>query len=412
MSINITQFKASITPKLHGASLAKIAGLYEKMREAASNMRLRVYPPTLIRSAAIQNAIYDRVYNYTCQDDCDSQSIIDIRPIGERSRQDANIPAGGIKSFDIKKAENTYTIEQINGVKTLRLSKCLMPRTILNRCDSLSDGTIVASGDASNLSVDYLDHVSGEAALKFDLSGATGTGVITFTLAGPVDLTKLLNLGALFEWFKFPVASGLTSVKLRWGTDGSNYWEKTVTAAQDRAFADNAWMLLNHQWNSATKVGTPSEGAIVHLEVIVSYVSGTPRTGVGLDNITAALGQAWETVYYSSAFFTDITGATHKQIPSTDSDIILLEDDALAIFTYEFMLTLQQELKGKNMASDFAFFRSQLYGLQKNGETITEGLYELYGDKYPSQIPPRQETYYGFDPLDGYGDSGTGFDDD
>ncbi len=80
---------------------------------------------------------------------------------------------------------------------------------------------------------------------------------------------------------------------------------------------------------------------------------------------------------------------------------------------YEFMLTLQQEIKGKNMSADYAYFRSQLYGQSTpRGTDVGAGLYELYANKYPSQIPPRQDTYYDFDPLDGYGHQGDGFDDD
>jgi hypothetical protein len=393
---------------LHGTTLAKVQDVYGKFGEAASTMRLKCAPPSLIRSAPIANAIYDKVFNYSCPADCDSQSIIDIRPISDkRFRFDDNIPTQGIKQFDIKKAENTYTIEYINGQKTLRLSKNLTPRTLLTRCDTLSEATFAAIGDASNLRIDSLDKISGEGAVKFDLSGATGTGGVSIDLKGPVDLSQLESLGALFTYFKFPTASILTGVELRWGTSASSYWSRTVTAAQDRAFADNAWLLLNHQWNGASKVGSPISGAITHLEIIAHYTSGTAYVGAGIDNITAALGEAWEVVYYSNSLFTDTTGVTWKQEPTNDTDIIRLDDDGINILLFEFMLTLQQELKGKNMGSDYQFFTNQLDGrFGQRGIRLTQGLYELFNAKYPSQVPVREQTYYEFDALDGNGGQG------
>lgn len=406
---NISTFKTAATSKLHGTTLAKVSNIYGKLFEAAGKLRLRVFPPSIIKSAAIANAIYDRVYNYAIPDDCDTQSIIAIRPIGPRGVYDRNVPTQSLEQFDIKKAENTFTVEEIAGVKTLRLSKELTPRTIITTCDSTSDGTITLGGDASNLTVNYLDFISGLGSLSFDVSGATGQATIEFALAGPIDLSTLLNLGALFAWVKFPTA--LTSAQLEWGTDGSNAWSKSVTAAIDRAFVANAWQLLQFLWNSATKTGSPDEGAITWVRLTLNYASGTAYTGVLVDNITAALGSAYEVVYYSNAIFTDSTGATWKQTPTAESDLVRLDDDGINLLLYEFLLTLQQELKGKNMANDYAFFQTELYGrFGYRGAQLTAGLYQVYQEKYPSQVPPRQETYYEFDPLDGESNSGEGFD--
>lgn len=408
--ITVGAFKTKVEGKLHGTSLAKVNDVYGKFFEAAANLRLRATPPSLIRSAVIANAIYDRVYNYVCQDDLDQESVLDIRPVGERDVNDDNVATQGQKRFDIKKSNNTFTVEYVNGVKTLRLSKCLTPRTILATCDTLTG--ITSSGDVTGLVLDDLNKVSGNSALSFNLSGVTGQGIITFAI-DPTDLSSLLNLGAFFEWFKFPLASALVNVDLRWGTSATDYWHKQVTSAQDRAFADSAWQLLNHQWSSATKVGNPNAAAITRLDVVINYTMGTARNAVGLDNITAALGEVWEVLYYSNRFFTDSTGVTWKETPTADTDLIRLDSDGINLLLYEYLLTLQQEIKGKNMVADYAYFRTLLYGqFGTRGVQLMKGLYELFNDKYPSQVIPRQDTYYGFDPLDGYGNSGDGFEAD
>lgn len=396
--LTVSQFKTRITPKLHGTSLAKISAVYEKMEEASGNLISKVSPYSLIRRARIANAIYDKVYNYSIEDDCTVDSILDIRPIGLRSTAD-NLQGTFAQEFDIKKPDNRFYVEYINGVKTLRLSKELQSRIVLFEADSLTIGaTVTSSGDVTDVELDYLDHVSGSASIKFNLSGSTGQGIINIALASTIDLSDLEDLGGLFKWFKFPLASALTSVRIRVGSDSSNYKEVTVTAAHDREFESDAWMLLRYLLSSATETGTANFDAIDYIQIAINYTAGTARNGVRIDNITASLGQAWEVVYYTNRLFTDSTGTTWKQIPTADTDLIRLDgpDDQNA-YIYEFMLTLEQELKGKNMAADFAFFKNMLGTGEDDGKLI-----DRLKRKYPDQKVIRQIEYHTFDDLDGY----------
>jgi len=387
----VSTFKNDITPKLHGTTLSKISGVYAKMREASNNMRAKVKPRTIVRRARIANAIYDKVYNYSCPDWLETDNIIDLRPIGERSTED-EVNGTYLREFDIKKPENTALVEYINGTKTLRLSKSLAVRTVLHRMDSTTlEGTVVLSGDASNPTIDTLDYISGSGALKFDLDGLTGQAIITIDLDTSIDLFDMKDLGALFEWLKFPDASRLTSVDLKWGSSSSDYWNETTTEAHDRVWESNAWMLLVHEWNVASKTGTPNSKAVNYLQITINYSAGTSLSGVGLDNITASLGKAYEVVGYSDKFFTDTTGVTWIETPTVDSDIIQLDGDGYNIFMYEFMLTLQQELKGKNMKTDFAYFKDQLGDVDKG-----TGLYGKYVEKHPSEALIRIVPYYKF----------------
>ena len=399
--LTIAQFKAKIPGKIHGSQLTKFQGnFYTYMHEAAGNFLARVKPYSIIRSARIENAIYDKVYNYAIEDDCEQNSIIDIRPIGPRKLSDT-LSGSFSQEFDIRKEENTFYVEHVNAQKTLRLSKKLSERTILMSFDSLTiDGTITLGGDASNPSIDTLDYVSGSGSYSFDLSGVTGQATVTIDLSTKIDLSDMRKLGSLFEWLKFSTTSLLTNVTLKFGSSSGKYWYKTVTAAHDRAWEDNAWMLLRHDWTTATEVGSPVEAdseEIDYLQIVINYTSGTALTGIKLDNITASKGEAWESLYYSNRLFTDTLGTTWKETPTADTDIIRLEGATdINAFLYEFMLITQQELKGANMAVDFSFFKDQLQGNDKR-----EGLYDLLQAKYPNQAVVRSITYYDFDSLSG-----------
>ena len=405
--ITVQTFQAKVAPKLHGTTIAKLSGsFYDKLHEAAGNLLSNVKPYSVIRSARIENAIYDRVYNYACQDDLEADSVIDIRPIGERATSDS-LEGSFAKQFDIKKKYNTFNVEYVNGQKTLRLSKNLTPRTVLARLDSLTlEGTLTLGGDASNASIDTLDYISGIGALKFDLSGSTGSATIQLDLNNAIDLSDLLSVGALFEWLKFPDVSRLTSVKLEWGSSSSAYWYSTETAAHDRSFAnvgDNGWMLIRHDWSDASSSGSPDEDdaeIIDYLKITITYTAGASISNVKMDNITAALGEAWEVVYYSNRLFTDTTGETWKEIPTALTDIIRLESGTdLNVFTYEFMALLGQELKGKDAAADMRSFKEMLGNPEQENS-----LYGQLTRKYPNQAVVRSIDYYEFGELNGEGD--------
>ena len=402
MSTTVADVKTKIAGKLHGTSLTRVNDVYGILKEAAGKVVARIDPYNTKKRATIENAIYDKVYNYTAPSDLKGTSkVIDIRPIGVRGDTD-NIDGRYTKEFDVKKGHDTMTIEVLSGVKTLRLSKQLTDRTVLHECDSTTlGGTITASDDVENLTTDTLTHVSGSAAVKFGLSGSTGTGTLTFALDTAIDLSTLEDVGALFEWLRFPNSTRLTSVTLKWGNDASNYWTETATAAHDRAFVSNAFQLLSHEWGSATEVGTPDSTAVDWLQIVVTYTAGTALTGVYLDNITAALGEVWEVVYYSNCLFTDTTGVTWKTEPTADTDIVMLDDEHVSLLVYEAILILSQELQGKSMANDYKYFYNELYRIDDDNP----GLYELYDMQNPSEAIMHGEQYYDdYGGLDGFGD--------
>lgn len=393
--MNIQKFKQKITGKLHGTTLAKVSDVNGKIAEAAGNLILRIDPPTTIQSARIENAIFDHIYNYTAPTGLKGQSsIIDIRPIGERSEND-DIEGRHTREFDIKKGKDTFTVETINGVQTLRLSKDLTPRTLLHRMDSLTlEGSITGSGDVSNLAIETVDHISGNGAVKFDLDGVTGQGVINIDLLSAVDLTDLLDVGALFHWLKFPDADDLTSIEFRWGSDSSNYWSVTITSPHDRtSFEDNAYTLQRADWANATKTGSPTVSAIDFLQLRLNYTVGQAQTGVKLDNITAALGEAWEVLFYTDRLFKDTNGNL-LETPDDDTNEIMLNADGINILLYEVMGIIAQEVKGKNQSSDLAFYERKL-----EGDAKKPGMYEKFSMKYPSQAVRIQEDYYEFDDI-------------
>lgn len=396
MSISVEKFKVKAEGKLHGRTLNKVADVEGKIGESAGNVLLRIDPFTTIRRVRIENAIFDQVYNYTAPSDIKgNDKIIDIRPIGERSQGDG-IRGVHTREFDIRKEGNTASIEVINGVKTLKLSKELTARTVLHRCDSLTlEGTVTGGGDIENLTTNTLEYISGTGSIQFGLSGATGSATLAFALNNSLDLSDMKDVGALFHWLRLADASRISSVELRWGSDDSNYWSKTITSPHDRsAFENSAFNLARYDWEGAGETGSPDATAIDYLLVTINYTAGTAIANNFIENFTAAKGQAWEIVYYSNCLFTSADGLTWKEEPDADTDLVMLDNDGVNILLYEWQKIASNEVKGKNMSADFQAAELMLEGNQQK-----PGLYDLFERKYPSQAVVFQSTYHDFDNL-------------
>lgn len=408
--ITVQQLKDKIQPKLHGASLKKLSGnFYDKMREAAAKMLIRIDPPDTVYKQRIDNALYDRVYNYTCPVYIKGPTkVTDIRPIGPRAYYDDPMATSG-RSFDIQKEQmkNGMTIETIAGVKTLRISNAYLPgQTMLVDLNAINSGstlpTVTAGGDAQNLTIDYLDYITSSGSLSFGLSGSTGSGTITIVLPQVFDLTTLNNLGALFAWEKFPDASRLTSIKMRWSSDtsGASYWERTITAPQGRtAFDSNAWNLITALWTGATVVGSPNAASIQYIQFIYTYSTGVALTGVKIDSVTASLGKAYEILYYDSRIFKNASTGALQSVPILDTDLITLDENATQIFMEETRKICVQEIKGKNMAADISEIHQVLEGDPKTrySDPTNLGMYREYNAQYASDAIPPQEDYYSFE---------------
>lgn len=409
--INVKTLNSMSAGSLQGVTLNRVQNALPKLGQAASVMLGRIDPPDSIKRFRITNALYDRVYNYTCATDLKGLNrIIDVRPIGPRSRRD-EMDQTFMKEFDTHKRRNTLTIEDINGLKTLRISKRNPNGQVLlaDLCGFDLSSTVTASGDANTLSQNDLDFVTGNGSTQFNLSGVTGQGVITIQLTGTVDISSMLNLGSLFNWINFPDVTRLTNVEQRWGINSSSYWKKQVTSPNDRpAFESQAWTNQRFDWQSATQVGTPDSTAIQWLQIIFNYTTGAALTGVKVDSITASLGSAYEMLYYSANIFQDQDTSLFKDIPTKDTDVVFLDQSATTILMYEYQKILASDLKGKNGAANVnrCIYELEGDGRIMRGKLIANraGLYRDYQFNNPSQSIPSTSTYYEFGNLSGNGD--------
>jgi len=388
MSLTISNTKDSLTGMIHSTNLDKIKNINDLFRRAANKLLAEVDPPDTIKIAQITNAVHSDIYDYSAPSDLKGNMIIDIRPQVNRALSD-RMGQRFIEPFDLRKRNNTFNVLYNSGEKSLRLSKNISPAGItLHDLNSITaNGTWAVGGDATNLTADSLNVISGSASLNFDLDGSGTTGYIEISDMTDVDLSDQDEIGQIFVRVYIPDSSTVTNFILRWGNDTSNYWHSTVTAPHDQTTFKTGWNILRFNWNGATEVGTVDPEAIDYLRVTVTY-DGDADTDYRVDKISCSSGEIWEVVYYSEFLFRT-SGGTWQETTGTDTDIINLDVDGYNLFLYECAILAAQQAQTDQMTEDINFFKRELYGYGKE-----PGLYSIYKTKNPNQVKKPIDFYY------------------
>jgi len=379
----ILDVKNNLGGMLHGTTLDEVTNPNQVFERAARNLLSKIDPVDTIRTQQITNAVHSEVYNYTAPTDLKGKKVTDIRPQVNREQSDS-FSQRFSKRFDLYKNRETFQIRYNKGVKTLRASFSILPSPlVLHECDSLTaDGTWAADGtDASNLTADTLNYISGNASLNFDLLGIGTTGYLENSTMAAKDLTDYDEKGSIFARVYIPDASIITNFILSWGSSSAAYWASTVTTPYDQTAFQNGWNILRFNWNGATETGTVDPSAINYLKFLVTY-DGTADTDIALDKISISTGEIWEIEYYSECLFSTSAG-TWQTTTTEDTDIVNLDTDGFNLFLYECLLAISQQLQGADSGFDVGFSNSHLIELYRN-----------YEFDHPSEAERPKSIYY------------------
>lgn len=373
--MNISDVKNSLSRKLTGASLDDIQGVsdYSLFKEAAGNLIREIDPLETVRIYSLP--VYDGIYDYASPTDLKAKKIIDARPQVNRDETDS-FNSVGIEDFDKKKED--FTLEFRDGTKVLRFAKSLGNSTLLFGFEDTNNWS--AGGGGSNLTTDSIYYTQGSKSFVFDV-GATG-GHIEGTFSS-VDLSTHENKSSLFVRVYIPDASIVSSVSLRFGSSASAYFSVTATTPHVGSFY-NGWQWVRFDWNGATETGTVTTTAITYARVTVTTTSAD--TDLRVDELRSILPSIYEFPYYSRFLFRN--GTTFKEIPTSDTDILNLENPADELFITECAIIASREKSNFELMQRYVDY---LYGLQKPTRV---GAYDLYRASQPSEGKVVVNSYY------------------
>lgn len=276
-------------------------------------------------------------YDYKAPSDIKENAIIDLRRMDTRQVGD-KFQLCTTEYFDRHKTQfqNLICIEDQNFLKKLRVSADLQNQTdqaTVHSCESLTaDGTWAASASASNLTLDTTVFLEGDASFNFDMGASYTSGLLTNSTLAAQDLSTYTSGGSIFISVDIPSTTGLTSFKLRIGTDASNYYEMTATATNENLAFQSRWNLLRFDFVSATQTGTVTNTSIGYLRFeIVGAGTASATTDWRIDSIVARTGVEHQVWYYTKLGWQTSAGS-YIENSTASTDLINCDTEEYALF--------------------------------------------------------------------------------
>lgn len=396
MAYNVTTLLNDLTGVVHGTTVNKVSNIYGVINRAARAILLDVDPKETQRIVQMAQ-VFNNVFDYALAPDVKGDRLIDVRPQAGRKPSDIFFQ-GYETAFDSLKGlglNNAIYTQWNTGIKTIRIEAPTLTAPV-----TLTDTSTVLNWSANNgitsLTLDQTNNVAGGGALVFNLLNGQSSGYLQNQALQQVDYTNYLNQSYGFVWVYIPLASGVTSVDLRWGSDATtNYYNYTTSVTQQGTAFQNGWNLLAFPWVSATVTGTPVITAIDSVRFTVNYNS-VAQTGLKFCNLTFNLGYIFETVYYSKYLFRDPSTNVFQEtlVDSTDNNkLINLDTESYNLLFNKCAYFIAQQLQGADASYDATFWDAEYSNALLRYKALN-----------PSEAMLKSATYYSM-PKRGYGGS-------
>lgn len=113
------------------------------------------------------------------------------------------------------------------------------------------------------------------------------------------------GMGKAYVWYKPTTVTGFTSVKLRLGSDASNYFEYTNSLPFGGSFIAGAQLLTFNLKSPTITVGAPQASSITNVEIITSYSTNQPDFDFTVNRIwveknPSSFISTWKVPFYGS----------------------------------------------------------------------------------------------------------------
>src|SRR3990167_9426229 len=305
------------------------------------------------RKATLSPNMYANVYDYAAPTDLKGEKLIDLRRQVNRPSNERWLLVDDV-DFDRMKSNSYYrvAIRDENFSKLLRIDAIDTSKSkSIHTCESLTaNGAWAATADASNLTLDNDNFISGGGALNFDMAAGGTTGYIENSTMTQVNLTDYDEKGSIFVWVFIPdysdaEADTVTNFILRWGNDSSNYWSRTVTTNNEGVTFYDGWNLLRFDWNGATETGTVAPATIDYLRLTVTKsTSLAADTDWRVDHFIIRLGEIYNTVY-STTYGWQTSALSYLEESTVTTDLLVADTDEIEGIAFKAAEYASQELK-------------------------------------------------------------------
>lgn len=349
---------ADVNRKLHSGNVNQCKDFYGSVDEGRRNMLKKIIPQEMVRTAYLEQAIYDQVDKYAVPNEMKYGDVITIKKLSAYRNVDRYaVPLANVyqREMDQKRRDNIFSVNWSSGLKTMSIRHLYgaheCAHLTLNKADSLSDnGQWNVGGNITGLQVDKLKYITRDGSLRFNINNSGTSGWIENHTMKPVDIQDYLQIGALFTWLDIPYFKTITSVKCTFGSSLTDTYDYTVNAPHDNNEFINAWNLLKFPLDGLNKTGNPNLRAIIYVRFDIT-TTGEIANACHLDNIVVRKGVVFEMEYNSAYCIIDPETLVWKQKGTELSDLLPFEEDTYQIFMLETAMVVQKEVYALNGGS-------------------------------------------------------------
>ncbi len=399
--LTIAEVKNNLIGLLHGGTLNKVRNIEYLFERTANTMLTKIDVLDTIRTRPLSSTIHDDVYNYSLP--LDYKKIIDLFPQDTRQLSDS-APRITARLFDLQKMikDKKLSIEGSEGSKIIRINWRSRQGKVLSALNGIDDnGEWTEVGSAFDLKQDTITKRSGSGSLRVNLN-VTGDGIENTTLA-EVDLTDEDEVADGFTSFYIKNAAdlaNLNSISAIWGNDlTSNYWTGVAQLLQmDGSAFQTGWNEVKFPWSTATETGTVDPETMDSLKIVFGIDAAISE--VRIDNFIFNIGRAFDIKYYSKYIFKNSSGVLLSR-PTSDDDVVQLDNDAMQIFLLECTIACAQQMEGEDSGFDIGWAKKELNGDPNSTDRVERiGLYGKYRSENPS-MSKKAMSQYGSSPARG-----------
>lgn len=305
---------------------SSIYDLRTLVNNAVTQMNSEIDVRSSKRISSAPYAVYQDIYSYYYPTDAKDGGIIDVQK--QVNPYDEEWDWITVDEFKKNPRTNTFALQTNQNGSTLLINANQDTDSLtLEDCSSI--GNWVASDKASSLAVDTDNYINGSSSFQFSISAGAGTAILTNSSLTSADISEYADTYPIFLWVYIPSATGLTSFKLDFGNDSSNYFTKTVTTTQEGLAFHTGWNLLS--FSSPTEVGTVTNTAVDYVVLTITVgASFSSTTTFRMDYLVISQGDLYESVYYSTYPWKNNAGSYIAE-STTDTDYLMFDDGEVVV---------------------------------------------------------------------------------
>lgn len=335
MKHTLSQIKQSLLSKTGSRALTNITNFYSMVQEVCFSMMAEVDLPSAIRKVPMLATIQESPNLYVAPNDFSNGGLIGVYNRDYIHNYPINRVSTLGNEFMRKGLFSSYiNLESIDGNQYINMAdNWYNPMVSIDLGDDTGNGTWTATGTSTDVRYDTAHKISGNSSVAFNSPvTASPFGISKNNFR---DVANGLNMNFITMQAYFPTY--VTGVKVKYGTDSSNYHEIQLSRDWQGKRFTIGWNVLAFDIINRTTTGIVVNDDVTYFEFLIDDNISSLQTGYRINAVAFTMGYSYDLRYYSSSIVCNQYGERIDNcLPTADSDYILLNAREHALFVKQF----------------------------------------------------------------------------